>query len=525
MEPITRKEMYLAKMSGDYSGTVPEPVTRMDYYMAYAAGAYSGPLPKPIRQQEFYWAYICGATDIELPEPVTRVDMYLAAICGGMILLPEPITREEIYLAKIAKQSQYVLKSVAGKEIVLTDSLDAPFEDFHVYGHTTQDTTTGAQLFDADKLVSTTIGNVEIKNNGNGSFSVIGDGEISQIINYYYNYDTETSRKILKEGTITLQNTAVLNPHIDVLFYCNGVFKEMVEISATKSYNLTQEDIGADDFYIRIRFYGNSGSQIIPGTTKPMLYQDGDGTWEPYTGGQPSPNPEYPQELVSAGDKESIEISVTDGADSTQTLTLSTPNGLPGIPVTSGGNYTDENGQQWICDEVDFGRGVYVKRVDRIAFNGNESWYQSGEVIALVNWANKMDILGTSDLLKGYMSNIAIETNKYNGAASDIPSFTTYNSGEINWIVFNMAYTVKEWKDKLSRMYAEGNPVTVQYILANPVETSIPTDELAAYHELHTNYPTTTITNDEDCWMAADYRSKPVSQYSEAAVMAYLAGE
>ena len=36
-----------------------------------------------------------------------------------------------------------------------------------------------------------------------------------------------------------------------------------------------------------------------------------------------------------------------------QLLTLPTPNGLPGIPVTSGGNYTDENGQQWICDEVD----------------------------------------------------------------------------------------------------------------------------------------------------------------------------
>lgn len=160
MEPITRKEMYLAKMSGDYSGTVPEPVTRMDYYMAYAAGAYSGPLPKPIRQQEFYWAYICGATDIDLPEPVTRVDMYLAATCGGILILPEPITREEIYLAKIAKQSQYVLKSATGKEIVLTDSLEAPFEDFHIYGRTTQEGTTGAQLFDVSLLSG---GTMEVK--------------------------------------------------------------------------------------------------------------------------------------------------------------------------------------------------------------------------------------------------------------------------------------------------------------------------------------------------------------------------
>ena len=47
-----------------------------------------------------------------------------------------------------------------------------------------------------------------------------------------------------------------------------------------------------------------------------------------------------------------------------QLLTLPTPNGLPGIPVTSGGNYTDQNGQQWICDEVDLERGVKVQRVN-----------------------------------------------------------------------------------------------------------------------------------------------------------------
>ena len=46
-----------------------------------------------------------------------------------------------------------------------------------------------------------------------------------------------------------------------------------------------------------------------------------------------------------------------------QSLTLATPNGLPGIPVTKDGNYTDSNGQQWICDEVDLGRGKYVQRV------------------------------------------------------------------------------------------------------------------------------------------------------------------
>lgn len=46
-----------------------------------------------------------------------------------------------------------------------------------------------------------------------------------------------------------------------------------------------------------------------------------------------------------------------------QLLALPTPTGLPGIPVTSGGNYTDQSGQQWVCDEVDFAAGVYVQRI------------------------------------------------------------------------------------------------------------------------------------------------------------------
>ena len=54
-----------------------------------------------------------------------------------------------------------------------------------------------------------------------------------------------------------------------------------------------------------------------------------------------------------------------------QNLTISTPNGLSGIPVDSGGNYTETSGQQWICDEVDLEKGVYVQRIGKIdSYNG-----------------------------------------------------------------------------------------------------------------------------------------------------------
>lgn len=65
-----------------------------------------------------------------------------------------------------------------------------------------------------------------------------------------------------------------------------------------------------------------------------------------------------------------------------QLLTLPTPNGLPGIPVPSGGNYTDQNGQQWVCDEVDLERGVKVQRVDKAAFDSTKTLAEQNAILA-----------------------------------------------------------------------------------------------------------------------------------------------
>lgn len=65
-----------------------------------------------------------------------------------------------------------------------------------------------------------------------------------------------------------------------------------------------------------------------------------------------------------------------------QLLTLLTPNGLPGIPVTSGGNYTDENGQQWICDEINLESGVKIQRVDKAAFDSTKTLAEQNAILA-----------------------------------------------------------------------------------------------------------------------------------------------
>ena len=72
-----------------------------------------------------------------------------------------------------------------------------------------------------------------------------------------------------------------------------------------------------------------------------------------------TPSPDAPVPIVSVGDDGDVRTAV-----SINTPVL--PITASGIPVTSGGNYTDADGQQWVCDEVDFGRGVYVQRIGRI---------------------------------------------------------------------------------------------------------------------------------------------------------------
>ena len=95
-----------------------------------------------------------------------------------------------------------------------------------------------------------------------------------------------------------------------------------------------------------------------------------------------TPSPDNPAPIVSAGDGGTITVTIGDGADERQTITLQTPNGLPSIPVTSGGNYTDPAGRQWVCDEVDLERRVKVQRVDKAAFDSTKTLVEQNAILA-----------------------------------------------------------------------------------------------------------------------------------------------
>lgn len=69
------------------------------------------------------------------------------------------------------------------------------------------------------------------------------------------------------------------------------------------------EPVGRMSLYIQVAAKATVNNIVF----KPMITTDLSATYddyEPYTGGKPSPSPEYPQEIVSVGDSGSIEVNV-----------------------------------------------------------------------------------------------------------------------------------------------------------------------------------------------------------------------
>lgn len=215
-----------------------------------------------------------------------------------------------------------------------------------------------------------------------------------------------------------------------------------------------------------------------------------------------TPSPDNPVPIVSAGDDGEINVSVSDGGTQSQTLTLSTPNGLPGIPVDSGGNYTDESGQQWICDEIDLARGKYVQRVStyliRTAYTISNSRQQNPDYFGCA------EFLGLDGI--GYNKNLMSDKLVFVGISKNIDGSEITIVNTNGNIVFGLKKSVvSEETVGAVTNYLSENPITILYALKEPIETDLPAEEIAAYKALHTYSPTTTVSNDAEAWMKVGY--------------------
>ena len=171
-----------------------------------------------------------------------------------------------------------------------------------------------------------------------------------------------------------------------------------------------------------------------------------------------------------------------------QLLTLPTPTGLPGIPVTSGGNYADSQGQQWICDEVNLERGVKVQRVYKVDVDGENTKFEQvdnyanistrGLPIALYDVGQRIFAIATFTNLPWY--------------------YNTFNGQFLYLIAANLADQLNEsCKKQLGKIY---------YALATPIETPLTSDELASYKALVAYGPDTVVQAGDGAGIKLDYQ-------------------
>ena len=200
-----------------------------------------------------------------------------------------------------------------------------------------------------------------------------------------------------------------------------------------------------------------------------------------------TPTPDAPVPIVSAGDGGSVAVTLSDGNGKTQTLILPTPNGLPGIPVSSGGNYTDPQGQQWVCDEVDLERGAKVQRVYKVDVDGENVKFVQADIYA--------------NLTPSGLPFALIGNGQKTYAVSTFTNLGWYYNSESRFL-----YLIK---DNISDKFNESCKKQlgkVYYAIANPIETPLAPAEIAAYKALTAYAPDIVVKASDGAGLKLDYQ-------------------
>lgn len=453
MEPITREEYYLAKIAGTWQGKTPEPVTIEEYYLATMAGDYSGNTPQPVTRLQYYMAKAAGVWGGSIPAPVTRLEYYWAAIAGKEGHIPDPVTRQEYLLYAISQSNNDVINTVFGATIIINDATEGrPFRGLRVFGKSTQDGTPSVE------------NPVPIVNAGEGgsiTVEVTGRNLLKPNSHnaYYYEFP-------LKANTVmTLMTNGKPSQGGNIKFSATDGSNVWFSIDAGQTR--VCRSIGNKDvkgFYDQLKVGGGLEYMFAVGDIK---------TYTPYV--EP------------------------------QSLTLQTPNGLPGVPVSKDGNYTDSNGQQWVCDEIDLGRGKYVQRVNNFVFNDKalfsvdiKAKHENSILINIsVTDASNFNTLGANSMLCDRLK--ACEHNIYS-----IDEVSCGYTGGANYLRVRLPISAGTEIEEIKNYLADKS-FKILYIIATPIERDLTPEEIAAYKALRTYGPTTVVSNDAGVHMEVTY--------------------
>lgn len=380
----------------------------------------------------------------------------------------EQIQKNTDDIAKLYSKSDGIVCSAEGTEITLNDSSELPFSGMKIFGRSTQD---GTPSPDYPQEIGS-VGN-------SGGIDVCANGKnlLPDNSSTVRGVAVSVNNGVLKmNGTVNNINT------VSRVFWASNALKNI--LVPGKTYYLW-----CDNPDIHFRFFVSNAQQHNVAKYTVTGDETSIAVWL-ILGDKPQ----------AEGDKVDITARVSLSECEPQTMNISTPNGLPGIPVDSGGNYTDESGQQWLCDEIDLGRGVYVQKLFSVKLNGNPT-LQSINEYGIANFGFTLSQYANAD-----MSKLHSLCNRF-----DRQSLTIANTKTEGYMVASATTVYLRVKQERAATtseiieYLSENPTIILYILSEPIETPLTAEEISAYKALHTNKPTTTITNSDNAHMAVDY--------------------
>lgn len=553
-QPVTRLQYYMAKVAGVWGGSIPAPVTRLEYYWAAIANG-EGTVFPPVTREEHFLVLVADAYSVVLTvvtgNPALLENSKGNRGLGSLTLYGKSTqmntTGAQLFPFEVGKkginfevfEDGIVISCKKGTDIYAVGrpnaTLESSYDDFpllapgeyYIYSDSKYVELLVTTFVNGEYLilgVSTIGAAVKIKVIAGYKFRILlrcredVETKVKAIISKRYptasNYEPYTGGKPSPSQEYPQEIESVgQDGEIEVKTLGANLFDASTALK-------TQIDAG-------LLHINDSGEVVLNGTfgtnnrnfyitLKPGVYcLTGGAIWHIIA----SKDSVFDRILtideettyhcyISNGTYNEVVSNPMINAGSTalpyepykpaQTLIIPTPNGLSGIPVSSGGNYTDANGQQWVCDEVDFKKGVYVQRV--------------ATETPKAKWKNFEE---TADVPNRYCISGALVNRYRDGSTKCLISHGIYANWGIapGWALNSTTFyyhpkedvTKEEAKEQILGFINSANPLTFLGQLETPIEKPLTTEQLATYKALRTYSPTTTVANDAEAGMSVGY--------------------
>lgn len=359
-------------------------------------------------------------------------------------------------------------------ETHLADSDNGKIMDMMLYGRSEQKQYHGKNLLPTTMYSGSVVRNgVTFINNGDGSITVSGTAtDVTYFSLWGYNVlgDKGVLQGIAPGDVLYVSDCLLQQTNSEMII-------NTVSNGSTTFYDSTTT------MYVAIRV---SKGESVNRTFYPQIEKGSEATsYEPYVGGQPSPNPNYPQGIKSVVNP-TVKVTNEDGLK-VQSVTLNNIT-LNAIPVSSGGNVTID-GKQYIADYVDVERGKVVRMCKKEAVPNNYNWkIQAQSYGYKIGYSNEMftDMENTQ-----YISNNRAISNLGDSSKTWSNNFC-FGKTNVFWI---NPYTNNGelTSDDINNFLTE-HPMEVAYLLKTPIEEELTAEQAQALKELFTYYPVTNIS-------------------------------